>query len=61
MGTQDGSSEDALFDYIESTTGTVYEFAGLASKGYTMQNGDVDETNFINAIMDILRHGEYIN
>lgn len=61
MGTQDGSSEDALFDYIESTTGTVYEFAGLASKGYTMQNGDVDETNFISAIMDILRHGEYIN
>ena len=59
-GTNDGS-EVGLFDYIESTVGTVYEFAGLASKGYTMQNGDLDETNFINGIMDVLRHGKYIN
>lgn len=59
-GTNDGS-EEGLFDYIESTAGTVYEFAGLASKGYTMQNGDTDETNFIIALMDILRYGKYIN
>ncbi len=58
-GVQDGS-EEGLFDYIESTVGTVYEFAGLVSKGYIMQNGDVDETNFINAIMGILRHGKYL-
>jgi hypothetical protein len=58
-GTNDGS-ETGLFDYIESTVGTVYEFAGLESKGYTMQNGDLDETNFIIAIMDVLRNGKYI-
>ena len=58
-GTNDGS-ETGLFDYIESTVGTVYEFAGLESKGYTMQNGDLDETNFIAAIMDVLRNGKYI-
>lgn len=58
-GTNDGS-ETGLFDYVESTVGTVYEFAGLESKGYTMQNGDPDETNFITAIMDVLRNGKYI-
>lgn len=57
-GTNDGS-ETGVFDYIESTPGTVYEFAGLASKGYTMQNGDPDMTNFIISIMDIMRHGKY--
>jgi len=59
-GTKD-SSEEGLFDYIESTAGTVYEFAGLASKGYMMQNGDSDESNFIAAIMDVIRHGKYIS
>lgn len=59
-GTSDGS-EVGLFDYIESTIGTVYEFAGLESKGYAMQNGDLDETNFIIAIMGVLRKGKYIN
>jgi hypothetical protein len=59
-GTQDGS-EEGLFDYIESTVGTVYEFAGLSSKGYAMQNGDLDELNFIAAIMDVIRHGKYIS
>ena len=58
-GTNDGS-EVGLFDYIESTVGTVYEFAGLASKGYTMQNGDLDETNFVTDIMNVLRNGKYI-
>ena len=59
-GTQDGS-EEGLFDYIESTVGTVYEFAGLASKGYVMQNGDSDEINFTASIMDVIRHGKYIS
>ena len=59
-GTNDGS-EAGLFDYIESTPGTVYEFAGLASKGYLMQNGDADEINFISAIMEVIRFGKYIN
>ena len=57
-GSLDGS-EVAVFDYIESTTGTVYEFTGLESKGYTMQNGDADMSNFIVDIMDILRKGNY--
>jgi hypothetical protein len=57
-GSLDGS-EVAVFDYIESTPGTVYEFTGLESKGYTMQNGDVDMSNFIVNIMDILRKGNY--
>ena len=57
-GSLDGS-EVGLFDYIESTVGTVYEFAGLASKGYTMQNGDPDETNLISDIMSIIREGNY--
>ena len=57
-GSLDGS-EVAVFDYIESTTGTVYEFTGLESKGYTMQNGDLDMVNFIVDIMDILRKGNY--
>jgi hypothetical protein len=57
-GSLDGS-EVALFDYIESTTGTVYEFTGLESKGYAMQNGDADMVNFIVDIMDILRKGNY--
>ncbi len=57
-GSLDGS-EVAVFDYIESTPGTVYEFTGLESKGYTMQNGDADMVNFIVDIMDILRKGNY--
>jgi hypothetical protein len=57
-GSLDGS-EVAVFDYIESTTGTVYEFTGLESKGYTMQNGDTDMANLIADIMDILRKGNY--
>ncbi len=57
-GSLDGS-EVGLFDYVESTPGTVYEFAGLASKGYTMQNGDPDETNLISDIMSIIRAGVY--
>jgi len=58
-GSQDGLEVDALFDYIESTTGSVYENAGLSAKGYTMQNGDADASNFIIDLMNILRNGNY--
>lgn len=57
-GSQDGS-DVALFDYIEGTTGTVNEFINLDTKGYTMRNGDIDASNLIIAIMNILRLGQY--
>ena len=56
-GTLDGSVGVGLFDYIENTAGTIYEFSGLASKNYTMQNGDADETNFVLELMEIFRNG----
>ena len=55
----DDNTEIGWFNYIESTVGTVYEFAGLSSKGYTMQNGDLDEANLISDLMDVLRNGNY--
>ena len=58
-GTSDYSFVDALFNYIESTVGSIYENSGLESKGYTMQNGDADMNNFISDLMDVLRHGIY--
>ena len=57
-GSQDGS-DVALFDYIEGTVGTVNEFINLETKGYTMRNGDLDASNLIIAIMNILRLGQY--
>ncbi|PCI96660.1 MAG: hypothetical protein COB15_09740 [Flavobacteriales bacterium] len=58
-GINDGP-EVGLFDYVESTPGTVYEFAGLStSKLYVMQNGDADMTNFVIDLMNILRNGIY--
>ena len=56
-GTQDGSHVAGLFDYLESTD--IYALAGLAAKGYIMQNGDPDETNFVIDLMDVLRYGKY--
>ena len=58
-GTNDGETGVGLFDFIESTPGTIYETAGLAQQGYTMANGDPDMTNFISELMDVLRHGNY--
>ena len=58
-GITEGHPNVGLFDYIESTIGTVYEFAGLKSKGYSMLTGDLDETNLIADLMGILRDGEY--
>lgn len=58
-GTNDGSVVAGLLDYIESTPGTAYENAGLASKMYVMQNGDADMTNFISELICVLRHGVY--
>lgn len=57
-GSQD-DSDVALFDYIEGTPGTVNEFINLSTKGYTMRNGDIDASNLIIAIMNILRLGQY--
>jgi len=46
-----------LFDYIQSQGD--YASTGLASKSYTMQNGDSDETNFIAAMLAVLKDGKY--
>lgn len=54
-------TETGIIDYIESTFETVYEFAGLDSKGYEMQNGDEDMTEFKKSLIDVLIHGKYIN
>jgi len=59
-GTLDGDVGAGLFDYIESTEGTIYETAGLSAKGYIMKNGDPDETNFIVELMDLFRKGIFI-
>lgn len=56
-GTNNGTVGVGIFDYIENTVGTIYENAGLNSKGYIMQNGDPDETNFISELMDVFRNG----
>lgn len=58
-GVNDSDTGEGLFDFIESTAGTSFEFAGLAQQGYTMQNGDPDMTNFISDLMDVLRNGNY--
>lgn len=49
IGTQYSTTttESGIVDYFKSEVGSDYEFTGLASKGYTMQNGDPDETNLI--------------
>ncbi len=57
-GTLDGDVGVGLFDYIECTPGTIYEYAGLSSKGYVMQNGDTDTINFSSELMDIFRGGK---
>lgn len=54
-------TEIGIIDYIESTPGTIYEFAGLSSKGYDMQNGEEDMSEFKESLIDVLIHGKYIN
>lgn len=56
-GSQDGTVGLGLFDFIESTPGTIYENAGLSSQGFTMVNGDPDTTNLVNELMTWFRHG----
>ncbi|MHA1286651.1 MAG: hypothetical protein ACTSPB_04520 [Candidatus Thorarchaeota archaeon] len=46
FGTEHGSVGIGIIDFIKSTPGTIFETAGLESKGYIMQNGDSDMTNF---------------
>jgi len=55
MGTQYSTTttESGIMDYIKSEVGSEYENIGLASKMYTMQNGDADSTNLINDISDL--------
>lgn len=57
MGVNEGVSGEGLFDFIQSTPGTQYEFAGLAQQGYTINNGTI--TDLINGIMDVLKNGNY--
>jgi len=59
-GTKDGMVGVALFDFIESTPKTIFESAGLSSKGYDMQNGDADASNFVADLMTVFRNGIYI-
>jgi hypothetical protein len=56
-GTLDGNAGEGLFNFLESTPGSSYEFAGLAQQGYTLNTGSYDD--FITELMDILRHGNY--
>jgi hypothetical protein len=57
MGVNYGVSGEGLFDFIESTPGTQYEFTGLAQQGYTINNGTIND--LINSIMDVLKYGNY--
>lgn len=50
-------SGEGLMDFIESTPGTSYEFAGLAAQGYSMQTGTLQD--LIDALVDIFRNGNY--
>jgi hypothetical protein len=56
-GTMHGDYEAGLFDFMESTVGTVYETAGLASQNYTMLVGTLQD--FIDEMLNILRKGNY--
>lgn len=56
-GVNDGSAGAGLFDFLESTAGTIYETAGLAEQGYTINVGTVND--LITALMDVLRNGNY--
>lgn len=56
-GVNDGEAGEGLFDFIESTVGTTYEFMGLAQSNYPLNTGTIQD--FITELMDILRHGKY--
>jgi len=58
-GVNEGDTAEGIFDFIESTHGSVYDTAGLREMGYTMINGDPDMDNFIDELMDVLRNGNY--
>ena len=58
-GVNEGDTAEGIFDFIESTPGSVYDTAGLREMGYTMINGDPDMENFISELMDVLRNGNY--
>lgn len=56
-GVNDGSVGEGLFDFIESTVGTSFEFLGLEQQGYTLKGGTW--STFKAELMDILRNGNY--
>jgi hypothetical protein len=58
IGSEYGFVGVGVMDYIESTTGTVYENVGLASKGYTI-NGGAPIQMLIDGVKDIFVNGNY--
>ena len=58
-GIEEGNTIEGLFDFIQSTPGTIYETAGLNEQGYTMLTGDTDVTNFKADLLNVLRLGNY--
>ena len=56
-GVNDGEAGEGLFDFIESTSGTSFEFLGLNEQGYTLLTGTIE--GLIEELMDILRNGNY--
>lgn len=57
FGINYGSAGVGIIDYINSTTGTVYENVGLESKGYILNYGTI--TDFKNSLLDVLVNGNY--
>lgn len=56
-GTLDGNAGEGLFNFLESTPGSSYEYSGLAQQGYTLNTGSYSD--FITELMDVLRNGNY--
>ena len=56
-GTLDGFVGIGMFDFIESTPGTIYEFSGLESQGYTI-NSPHTVSDFITEFMLWFREGK---
>jgi hypothetical protein len=58
VGTSYGSSSVGWMDFVESTTGTVYENAGLAAKSYSLKNSQL-LSDFISDIQEVIINGNY--
>lgn len=55
-GTEKGDSA-ALYDFIQSTVGTIFETTGLSSLNLTSWSGTIPE--LVTQIMDIIENGNY--